>query len=61
MRRSLKYLLLVAPAALMIAVLFLYPLGFSLIAAFTNDARQLTLGHFVRSMRSIPAISPLRW
>jgi ABC-type sugar transport system permease subunit len=48
MRRSLKYLLLVAPAALMIAVLFLYPLGFSLIAAFTNDARQLTLGHFAK-------------
>lgn len=46
MRRSLKSLLLVAPAALMIAILFLYPLGFSLIAAFTNDARQLTLAHF---------------
>jgi ABC-type sugar transport system permease subunit len=46
MRPSLKYLLLVAPAALMIALLFLYPLGFSLIAAFTNDARQLTLAHF---------------
>jgi ABC-type sugar transport system permease subunit len=46
MRTSLKYLLLVAPAALMIAILFLYPLGFSLIAAFTNDARQLTLAHF---------------
>lgn len=48
MRRSLKYLLLVAPAALMIAILFLYPLGFSLIAAFTNDARQLTLAHFTK-------------
>ncbi|WP_434585370.1 ABC transporter permease [Klebsiella sp. R390] len=48
MRRSLKYLLLVVPAALMIAVLFLYPLGFSLIAAFTNDAGQLTLGHFTK-------------
>ena len=46
MRRSLKYLLLVAPAALMIAVLFLYPLGFSLIAACTDDTRQLTLAHF---------------
>ncbi|MEZ7218018.1 ABC transporter permease [Klebsiella spallanzanii] len=43
---SLKYLLLVAPAALMIAVLFLYPLGFSLIAAFTDDAQRLTLAHF---------------
>lgn len=48
MRRSLKYLLLVVPAALMIAVLFLYPLGFSLIAAFTNDAGQLTLAHFTK-------------
>lgn len=48
MRRSLKYLLLVVPAALMIAVLFLYPLGFSLIAAFTNDAGQLTLAHFAK-------------
>lgn len=46
MRRSLKYLLLVAPAALMIAILFLYPLGFSLIAAFTNDTHQFTLAHF---------------
>lgn len=46
MHRSLKYLLLVAPAALMIVVLFLYPLGYSLIAAFTDDARQLTLAHF---------------
>lgn len=48
MRRSLKYLLLVVPAALMIGVLFLYPLGFSLIAAFTNDAGQLTLAHFTK-------------
>ncbi|MCE9896882.1 ABC transporter permease [Raoultella terrigena] len=46
MRISLKYLLLVAPAALTIAVLFLYPLGFSLIAAFTDDAQRLTLVHF---------------
>lgn len=46
MRISLKYLLLVAPAALMIAVLFLYPLGFSLIAAFTHDAQGFTLDHF---------------
>lgn len=35
MSSSLKYLLLVAPAALMIAILFLYPLGFSLVSAFT--------------------------
>lgn len=46
MRTSLKYLLLVTPAALMIAILFLYPLGFSLLAAFTDDAQRLTLAHF---------------
>lgn len=46
MRISLNYLLLVAPAALMITVLFLYPLGFSLIAAFTRDGQAFTLEHF---------------
>lgn len=46
MRHAMKYLLLVAPATLMIAVFFLWPLGFSLISAFTNEARQLTLAHF---------------
>ncbi|WP_142502954.1 ABC transporter permease [Klebsiella sp. 2680] len=48
MRTSLKYLLLVTPAALMIAILFLYPLGFSLLAAFTDDAQRLTLAHFAK-------------
>lgn len=46
MSSSLKYLLLVAPAALMIAILFLYPLGFSLVSAFTAPGQPLTLDHF---------------
>lgn len=46
MRLSLKYLLLVSPAALMIVVLFLYPLGFSLVSAFTSKTQQFTLEHF---------------
>lgn len=48
MRVSLNYLLLVSPAALMIVVLFLYPLGFSLVAAFTSDAGALTLKHVAK-------------
>lgn len=48
MRVSLNYLLLVSPAALMIVVLFLYPLGFSLVAAFTSDAGEFTLQHFAK-------------
>ncbi|WP_336295223.1 sugar ABC transporter permease [Cronobacter dublinensis] len=46
MRPSLRYGLLVAPAALLTAVLFLYPLGFSLMSAFVNDACGFTLAHF---------------
>ncbi|ARD63089.1 ABC transporter permease [Kosakonia radicincitans DSM 16656] len=46
MRHAMKYLLLVAPATLMIAVFFLWPLGFSLISAFTRETGQLTLAHF---------------
>jgi len=46
MRHAMKYLLLVAPATLLIAVFFLWPLGFSLISAFTGEAGQLTLAHF---------------
>lgn len=46
MRPSLRYGLLVAPAALLTAVLFLYPLGFSLVSAFVNDACGFTLAHF---------------
>ncbi len=44
MSSSLKYLLLVAPAALMIAILFLYP--FSLVSAFTAPGQPFTLDHF---------------
>ncbi|HBX2593854.1 TPA: sugar ABC transporter permease, partial [Klebsiella pneumoniae] len=43
MSSSIKYLLLVAPAALMIAILFLYPLGFSLVSAFTAPGQPFTL------------------
>ena len=46
MSSSIKYLLLVAPAALMIAILFLYPLGFSLVSAFTAPGQPFTLDHF---------------
>jgi putative spermidine/putrescine transport system permease protein len=45
-RPSLFGLLLVAPALGMIAALFLYPLGFSLAAAFTGPDGNLTLSHF---------------
>ncbi len=48
MRHATKYLLLVAPATLMIAVFFLWPLGFSLISAFTRDTHHLTLMHFAK-------------
>lgn len=40
--------LLVAPALALIAALFLYPLGFSLVAAFTRDG-QPTLEHFAKA------------
>lgn len=46
MRLSIKYYLLVGPAALMTAVLFLYPLAFSLISAFTTDTQRFTLANF---------------
>lgn len=46
MRLSIKYYLLVGPAALMTAVLFLYPLAFSLISAFTSDTQRFTLANF---------------
>lgn len=44
-RPSFLGLILVAPALALVAALFLYPLGFSLAAAFTADG-QLTLAHF---------------
>lgn len=44
-----KNLWLVAPAALMVAVLFLYPLGFSLYSAITLDNGNVTLEHLKTS------------
>lgn len=50
MRNAIKYLLLVAPATLLIALFFLWPLGFSLISAFTRETGQLTLAHFNKAL-----------
>jgi ABC-type spermidine/putrescine transport system permease subunit I len=47
-RPSLLGFLLVAPALAMIGALFLYPLGFSLAAAFTTGG-ELTLTHFQKA------------
>ncbi|MGL4495973.1 MAG: ABC transporter permease [Beijerinckiaceae bacterium] len=44
-RPSILGLLLVAPALALVAALFLYPLGFSLVAAFT-EAGHFSLTHF---------------
>ena len=44
-RPSLLGLLLVLPGLALVAALFLYPLGFSLVSAFTQDGA-LTLAHF---------------
>src|SRR4051794_24334625 len=41
-------LLLVAPALILVAALFLYPLGFSLLAAFTANGAP-TLAHFEKA------------
>ncbi len=41
-------LLLVLPGLLLVAALFLYPLGFSLVSAFTADGRY-TLAHFEKA------------
>jgi len=48
MRHTMKSLLLVGPATLTIAVLFLWPLGYSLISAFTDESHALTLAHFAQ-------------
>ncbi|WLI75313.1 sugar ABC transporter permease [Kosakonia sp. H02] len=48
MRHTIKSLLLVGPATLMIALFFLWPLGFSLVSAFTRDTHTLTLTHFAK-------------
>jgi len=45
MRHVLNALLLVAPATLMIGIFFLWPLGYSLMSAFTHET-DLTLAHF---------------
>jgi len=45
MRHALNALLLVAPASLMIGIFFLWPLGYSLMSAFTHETG-LTLAHF---------------
>ncbi len=48
MRASTSNLLLIAPAAFMVLALFLYPLFFSLVSAFTQDDLSFTLEHFVK-------------
>ncbi|MDN2487241.1 sugar ABC transporter permease [Kosakonia sacchari] len=48
MRHVFKYCLLVGPATLLIALFFLWPLGFSLISAFTSDTQTFTLAHFAK-------------
>lgn len=48
MRHAFKYCLLVGPATLLIAIFFLWPLGFSLISAFTSDTQPFTLAHFAK-------------
>lgn len=45
MRHALNALLLVAPASLMIGIFLLWPLGYSLMSAFTHETG-LTLAHF---------------
>ncbi len=47
-------LILVAPALLLVAALFLYPLGFSLVSAFTRPDGAFTLGISPRPSSSIP-------
>ena len=42
-------LLLVAPALALVALLFLYPLGYSLVAAFTREGA-LSLDHFAKAI-----------
>lgn len=48
MRASTSNLLMIGPAAVMVLALFLYPLGFSIVSAFTNDDFSLTLSHFFK-------------
>jgi len=48
-RPSFFGLLLIAPALAMIGALFLYPLGFSLVSAFTEPGGALSLMHFQKA------------
>jgi ABC-type spermidine/putrescine transport system permease subunit I len=48
-RPSFFGLLLIAPALVMIGALFLYPLGYSLTAAFTEPGGSLSLMHFQKA------------
>jgi ABC-type sugar transport system permease subunit len=48
-RPSFFGLLLIAPALVMIGALFLYPLGYSLTAAFTDPGGSLSLMHFQKA------------
>lgn len=49
-RPSFFGLILIAPALVMIAALFLYPLGFSLISAFTVPGEGISLTHFEKAI-----------
>lgn len=48
MRASTSNLFMIGPAAVMVLALFLYPLGFSIVSAFTSDDFSLTLSHFFK-------------
>jgi putative spermidine/putrescine transport system permease protein len=48
-RPSFFGLLLIAPGLAMIAALFLYPLGFSLVSAFTEPGGSFSLTHFQKA------------
>ncbi|MGI6902518.1 MULTISPECIES: ABC transporter permease [Leclercia] len=60
MRQTFNAFLLVLPATLMIGIFFLWPLGYSLISAFTHETG-LTLAHFekVFSLYSIDILFTL--
>jgi putative spermidine/putrescine transport system permease protein len=47
-RRPLS-LLLVAPALAMVLALFVYPLGYSLVSAFTSPSGEPSLGNFIKT------------
>jgi putative spermidine/putrescine transport system permease protein len=49
-RRGLLSLLLVAPAMATVAVLFIYPLGYSLVSAVTDRDGRPSLGNFAKAL-----------